>query len=153
MTRPQLFMQVEPNITGSVTMVTFQKVDLALVIARQKTLESEIRQVIADGEEDNVFICNEDGIWYDGVNKRKTGHIFASQQADRSSLEYTKKLDRFMTSPPKKRGGGILPSQSAITKSTNKMTRIPPLTPKPSQHQPMTLPNSSITDKFADIQL
>jgi hypothetical protein len=93
MSRPQLFMQVEPNITGIVTMVTFQKADSALVTARQKILESEIRQVIANGEEDNVFVCNEDGIWFGGVNKTRTGRILAKQQVDRSSLEYTKKIE------------------------------------------------------------
>jgi hypothetical protein len=93
MSRPQLFMQVEPNITGVVTMVTFQKIDSTHVIARQKSLESEIRQVIADGEEDKVFICDEDGLWYGGVNKTKTGRLLANQQADRSSLAYTKKLE------------------------------------------------------------
>jgi len=42
MTRPQLFQHVEPNISGIVTMVTFQKQDSNLVFACQKTLESEI---------------------------------------------------------------------------------------------------------------
>ena len=57
-----------------------------------------------------------------------------------------------MTSPPKKRGGGILPSQSAKARSTNDTTRVP-IIPKPNNIQTMPLPNSSITDKFADIQL
>jgi hypothetical protein len=50
MSRPQLFQHIEPNISGVVTMVTFQKQDLLLVLARQNSLEMEISQISADGE-------------------------------------------------------------------------------------------------------
>jgi hypothetical protein len=62
MSRPQLFQHVEPNISGVVTMVIFQKQDLPLVLARQNSLEMEIRQIIADGEDDKVFIDIAEGI-------------------------------------------------------------------------------------------
>ena len=65
MTRPQLFQHIEPNISGIITMVTFQKQDSNLVYAHQKTLQSKIQQVIVDGEEDNIFVDN-----YDGTTKQ-----------------------------------------------------------------------------------
>jgi hypothetical protein len=77
---------MKPNITGIVTMVTFQKQYSALVYACQKTLEW---QVIADDEEYNVFVNEEDGIWFGGVNKTRTRRILATQHTDRSSLEYS----------------------------------------------------------------
>jgi len=107
MSRPQLFQHVEPNISGVVTMVIFQKQDLPLVLARQNSLEMEIRQIIADGEDDKVFIDTAEGIWFGGVSKTKTGRILAAQQADRSSLAYTNHISRILKSPLKKRGGGI----------------------------------------------
>ncbi len=78
MTCPQLFQHVEPNIT--VTMVIFQKQDSALVYARQKNLETEIHQVIAEDEEYNVFLNEEDG---SRVNKTRTAESLApSKQTD-----------------------------------------------------------------------
>jgi hypothetical protein len=38
MIRPQLFQHVKPNVSGVVTMATFQKQDSELVHARQKQL-------------------------------------------------------------------------------------------------------------------
>jgi hypothetical protein len=50
MSRPQLFQLAEPNLSAVVTIVTFQAQDQELAIARQPSLEAEIRQVIAPGE-------------------------------------------------------------------------------------------------------
>jgi hypothetical protein len=86
MSRPQLFQHLEPNISGVVTMVTFQKQDIPLVLARQNSLEVEIRQIIVDGKEDKLFIDTAEGIWFGGVSKTKTGHILATQQGDRTRL-------------------------------------------------------------------
>ncbi len=118
MTRPQLFQHLEPNISGVVTMVTFQKQDSDHVYAWQLTQESEVHQVIADDEDEKVFIDNKEAIWFGGVNKMKTGRILASQQMDKSSLEYTNHITRLMTSPPPKTRGGILPSPSKFIKPT-----------------------------------
>lgn len=152
MTRPQLFQHVEPNITGIVTMVTFQKQDSALVYAHQKTLEAEIQQVIADDEEHNVFVNDEDGIWFGRVNKTRTGCILATQQRDKSSLDYTKKIERVLHSPPKKRGGGIPPSPSFSTHHIQLSNNpVPPITTLAAQWNSST--TSSIDAKFADIQI
>jgi hypothetical protein len=83
MSHPQLFQYVKPNTSGIVTMVTFQKSDRALVYQRQAIMENEIRQILAEGEEDCVFVHNEEGIWFGGVHKTKTGRLLAAQQADR----------------------------------------------------------------------
>ena len=61
MTRPQLFQQAEPNHGAMVTIVTFQHQDHELVLARQAALEEEIRNIIAEGEEEKIFINNIDG--------------------------------------------------------------------------------------------
>jgi hypothetical protein len=36
--------------------------------------------VITDGEEERVFVNNEEGIWFSGLNKMKTGRLLAAQQ-------------------------------------------------------------------------
>jgi hypothetical protein len=71
MSRPQLFQQAEPNVVALVTVVTFLAQDYNLVIARQATLETEIRQVLAPGEEDKGFVDPTEGIWFGGANKTK----------------------------------------------------------------------------------
>jgi hypothetical protein len=111
MSRPQLFQHVEPNISGIIIMVTFQKQDSTHVIACQKTLEGEIRQVIAKGEDENVFVCNEEGIRFGGVNKTKTGRILAEQQKEKASLDHTKRIEHLMHSPPKNAGAEYSPTQ------------------------------------------
>ena len=75
MSCPQLFNRVEPNSSGVVTMVTFQKQDRNKVLLCQKSLETEIRQVIADEEDEKIFISPEEGIWFGGVNKTRTGKM------------------------------------------------------------------------------
>jgi hypothetical protein len=75
MSCPQLFNRVEPNSSGVVTMVTFQKQDCNKVLLCQKSLETEIRQVIADEEDEKIFISPEEGIWFGGVNKTRTGKM------------------------------------------------------------------------------
>ena len=81
------------------------------VIACQKTLEGEIRQVIAKGEDENVFVCNEEGIRFGGVNKTKTGRILAEQQKEKASLDHTKRIERLMHSPPNNAGAEYSPTQ------------------------------------------
>ena len=62
MSRPQLVQQVEPNFGAVVTIATYQAKDHEFVIARQSSLESEIRQVLANGEEDKFFVDPSEGI-------------------------------------------------------------------------------------------
>lgn len=70
MSWPKLFQQAEPNNGATVTIVTFQDQDKELIIARQETLEEDIRNVIAAGQENQVFLNDLDGIWFSGVNKK-----------------------------------------------------------------------------------
>jgi len=78
MSRSQLFQQAEPNPAAVVTIVTFQAQDREMVMARQATLEEEIRNVIADGKENKVFLNDTDGIWFSGVNKNKNGNVLSN---------------------------------------------------------------------------
>ncbi len=154
MSRPQLFQQMEPNISGVVTIVAFQKQDHDLVFQQQKTLEHEIHHLLADGEEDNIFVDNEDGIWFGGVNKTETGKILAVKQVDKSSLEYNKHIARFMKSPPKKRSA----SPSNITKKTTILqAQSPNVFPKPNS-QPNPAPwnincDANLESQFANINV
>jgi hypothetical protein len=75
MSRAQLFQQAEPNLSAVVTIVTFQAQDHDLVMSRQNTLESEIRQVLANGEVEKIFVDDEEGIWFGGANKSKSGRL------------------------------------------------------------------------------
>jgi hypothetical protein len=68
MTSPVLFQHVEPNFTNSITMAVFQKADNPHVLARQATLEAEIRTLIATGEEHKVFLNPQDGLWFGGIS-------------------------------------------------------------------------------------
>jgi hypothetical protein len=56
MSRSLLFQHVEPNATGVVAMAVYQKADQFYIDRHKQTLETEIRQVIADGEAANVFL-------------------------------------------------------------------------------------------------
>jgi len=144
--RPQLFQQVEPKISGIVTMVTFQKQDHDLVYQCQNTLESEIRQIIAEGQEYNVFVDDADGIWFGGVNETKTGRILAAKQVDKSSLEYTKHISRFMNSPPKKRSSGV-PLPPPKTVIVEKPTFYTP-SPSPKFKHPLGTPFGTLRLKI-----
>jgi len=87
MSRPQLFQQAEPNHGATVTIVTFQASDKDLVIACQDTLEEELRNVIAPGQENKLFLNEFDGIWFGGVNKNKKGVHYTSLKIKRRMLQ------------------------------------------------------------------
>jgi hypothetical protein len=125
MSRPQLFQQAEPNHEAMVTIVTFQAQDRELFLAR-------IRQVIAEGESEKVFIDDNEGIWFGGVNKQKSCHTnIIPKHTNRASMEYVSHINRIMNSPPKKRvhtpstvkwGGGI-PTSSCTSSPNHSVTQ------------------------------
>jgi len=85
------------------TIITFLSQDYNLVMAHQETLEAEIRQVLADGEENKVFVDPEEWIWFGGVKKSKQGRLNISMQnSDRESMAYVSHISKIMNSPPKK---------------------------------------------------
>jgi hypothetical protein len=69
MSRLLLFQNAEPNSSNIITMVSYQKQDHELVIARQATLETELCNIIAPGEQANLFLNPDDSIWFGGVKK------------------------------------------------------------------------------------
>jgi hypothetical protein len=123
MLQPQLFQQAEPNLSTVVTIVTFQAQDRDLVLAQQTTLESKIRQVIADREAGKIFVDEEEGIWFGGANKSKSGRLtITDTYAQQETVQYISHVNRIMSSPPKKRtaslpqwGGGIQTSTDPST--------------------------------------
>jgi hypothetical protein len=143
MSRPQLFTQVEPNPAAMVTIVTYQARDHNLVSARKATLESEIRNIIKDGEAGKVFIDDTEGIWFGGLNNPKYGRHFDSTNTNRDAIAYSSHINKVMSSPPKKRilnqpkwGGGIpaTPIDGTPTKKCSSSTapKSGPTIPVPS---------------------
>lgn len=112
--------------------VTYQAVDHNFIIARQSTLKSELRHILADGEDDHLFVDTVDGIWFGGVNKTKSGTIVPQAQHTKESIAYSSHLQRIMSSPPKKcpitpakSGGGVphfVPQHTPQTNSPSPQT-------------------------------
>jgi hypothetical protein len=99
MTRPQLFQTVEPNAASIITLVTYQAEDSELVAVRQSLLKSELRQIIADNEEDKLFTNPEEGIWFGTVTKSKSGLFTFNKAVTKESIEYSSHFNRIMHSP------------------------------------------------------
>jgi hypothetical protein len=65
MSHPQLpFKRAEPNSSGLVTMVVYNNTDNDKVLSRQPTLEQELRSIIEEGEEYNLFLNPNEAIWF-----------------------------------------------------------------------------------------
>jgi hypothetical protein len=65
MSHPQLlFKHAEPNSSGLVTMVVYNNTDHDKVLSRQPTLEQELRSIIEEGEEYNLFLNPNEAIWF-----------------------------------------------------------------------------------------
>jgi hypothetical protein len=103
MSRSLLFQHIEPNATRVVAMATYQKCDQFYIDKRKSTLESEIRQVIADGEASNVFQDESEGMWFGSVFKNKGGRVISSQPPTWAGIDYVNKVNKLLASPPKKR--------------------------------------------------
>lgn len=88
MSRSLLFQHIEPNATRVVAMATYQKTYQFYIDKRKSTLESEIRQVIADGEASNVFQDKSEGMWFGSVFKNKGGRVISSQPPTRAGIDY-----------------------------------------------------------------
>jgi hypothetical protein len=105
MSRPQLFQQAEPNNGTTVT----KDQDKELVLAHQETLEEEIRNVIAPGQESQVFLNDIVGIWFVSVNKNRNGiNLSSFSSKNKEEVEYTAHINRIMNSPPKNTSSTIL---------------------------------------------
>jgi len=158
MSRPQLFQQVEPNFGAVVTIVTYQAVDHDVVISQQSSLESEPRHIIANDEDENLFIHSIEGIWFGGVKKSKLGNIAPQQQCTKDTIAYAEHLHRIMNSPPKKRpvtpskrGGGaphFVPRQTQHHNTQYSSSFA--VTPQPTTTP--TITNSTISNLFDAIQ-
>jgi hypothetical protein len=73
MSQSQLFQFIEPNTSGMVTLATYQSKDKLLVEARQQSLESKLRQVIAPDKAGKLFKNEIEGLWFGGAAKQKNG--------------------------------------------------------------------------------
>jgi hypothetical protein len=60
-------------------MAVYQKFDQFYIDKRKATLESKIRQVIAEEEVDKVFQNSLEGMWFGSVYKNKGGKVISSQ--------------------------------------------------------------------------
>jgi len=98
MSHHQLFTQVEPNPVAMVAIVTYQARDHELVT----TLESEIRNIIKDGEARKIFIDDTEGLWFGGVNNPKYGRrTFDSTNANKEDIAYSSHINKLCHPRPK----------------------------------------------------
>jgi hypothetical protein len=114
-------------------------------MAGQATLEEEICNVIADGEESKIFLNEMDGIWIGGVNKNKHGIIASNLKSCRKEdAKYSEHIDQIMNFPPKMRilklpkwGGGISISSTNpnVTNHTSRTSSQPQATHTKINHE------------------
>jgi hypothetical protein len=67
MSRPQFFLFVEPNNSDITALATFQSMKNLLLVKRKSIIESELRAIIAPSESHKLFVCETEGLWYDGI--------------------------------------------------------------------------------------
>jgi len=120
MSKSFLFQHIEPNATGVVAMAVYQKADQAYIDKRKLTLKSEIRQVIANGEETKVFQDSKEGMWFGSVFKNKGGKVLSSQPPTRAGMAYADKVNKLLASPPKKRSNFSKVTTPAPVQNQNK---------------------------------
>jgi len=110
MTRPLLFQHFEPNSSKTVHMAVYQKMDHDHIMERMKTLEGDIKFVLATGEETKVFINSAEGMWYGSVYQNKQGHSVKTTRQTKNGLDYANHINQLLTSPPIKRPPPTTPS-------------------------------------------
>jgi hypothetical protein len=103
MTSKQLYQHAEPNSNSEVTMVVYHKLNHDLVMAHQNTLEKELQSVLAPGQEENLLLSPDEGIWFGGVLRQKGGKILHSKQPSKQEMEHASRVSKMLHSPPKKR--------------------------------------------------
>jgi hypothetical protein len=93
------------------------------VLARQYSIERELRNIIATGEETKLFLNNKDGIWFSGVNKKKSGHIMIGRTSEVNTWIHIpcQSHDEFST---KKAGVKSTNPSSLPTSSTSSTTSL-----------------------------
>jgi hypothetical protein len=70
-----VLLQVENNSSGQVVMVSYQKADHPFVKLRQATIEGEIRQILAEGEAEKIFLDEVEGMWFGSVYKKRRKNL------------------------------------------------------------------------------
>jgi hypothetical protein len=115
--------------------------DSNLVMACQASHESEIRHILAENEEEKLFVDPAKGMWFCGITKSKNGHITINRNLTKDSVEHSSHLDRIINTPPKKHpitpfmkwgGGGIHPPTHGHTTITTFSPMPPALRPQPN---------------------
>jgi hypothetical protein len=143
MSRSQLFQFVEPNISGVITLATFQSVDKEYIEKRKLTLEAEIRKIIEPGEETKVFKNNEDGLWFGGVRKNKNGKVIAALQPSQSNIVHLNHINSILRSPKKR------PNTTHVTPpSASSIQAKQPTTTHPAAYPRVTVPLQAHQDSY-----
>jgi predicted Zn-ribbon and HTH transcriptional regulator len=114
-------------------MAVYQKADQAYIEKRKSTLETEIRQVIANGEETKVFQDSKEGMWFGSVFKNKGGKVLSSQPPTCAGMAYADKVNKLLASPTKKR---------------SKSSKITTPAPVQNQNNPQTTTSIDRTNSF-----
>jgi hypothetical protein len=109
-------------------------------MARQTTLEKELRSVLVLGEETKIFINPDDGIWFGGIMRHKGGRIFHSKQPNKQEIEHASMVNKMLNPPPKKCAVTQQPLSTANKENT-----------QPNPSVPQTLATPSATSKLASL--
>jgi hypothetical protein len=123
MTTAQLLIHAEANHADIVTMGVYNRADHSHILARQSTLEQELRSIIEPGEEAKIFQDLNDGIWFAGGFHQRNGRIITSRHPSKQELDNATRINKILQSPPKKRGGGLMPSGIQFPFPANKLSR------------------------------
>ncbi len=103
MTQPLLFQHFDANSSKLIHMAVFQKIDTEYILACKSTLEAELRQIIAPGDVNKIFLNPEEGLWFGNVQQNKKGLAVRTAQLTKTGQEYANRVSSILKSPPKKR--------------------------------------------------
>jgi hypothetical protein len=99
MSHPLLFQHFEANATGTIHMAIYQRSDHDLVTARLASIQQEILQVLAEGEEAKIFANPQEGLWFGNVHQNSQGRVVNANQPTKLGQEYANRVNK--TSPAK----------------------------------------------------
>jgi hypothetical protein len=128
-------------------------------MACQDTLEAEIREVLAEGEDEKIFSDPEQGIWFGGINRPNNGKLSINILNDPKDSYYSKHLNRVMNSPPKKRRatparrGGGLPQPHLINNPTSNTNSLSTNTFHTPNQPTVAMATASLNQKFDSIRI
>jgi len=94
---------VDPNSSQDCVLVTFQRMDKALVEERKFTLDQELLSHLAPGQADKVFEDEIEGIQFVPAHHKNRGKVIRIHHPTKIHQDFVRHADTVLSSPPKKR--------------------------------------------------